>query len=61
MEESRSGKYTYKMEIPVSVSYSKRDDGTLSIDFIGVPDEDKIHEIVDEHASKIIAGARVRI
>jgi len=50
-------KYEYKMEIPVMIEYSLRDDNSVSIDAICAPPEDEIYSMIDKHAAKIKAGA----
>ena len=57
---AKSGSYVYKLEIPVTVLYSTRDDGSISVDSISVPDEDALYEMVNENAMKIMVGAEVR-
>ena len=61
MEKLKSGQYIYKMEIPVTVLYSKREDGSVSIDSTSVPDEDILYRMVDKHAKEIKAGAEIRM
>jgi len=61
MEKLKSGQYIYKMEIPVTILYSKREDGSVSIDSTSVPDEDILYRMVDEHAKEIKAGAEIRM
>ena len=60
MKKSKYGRYTFKMEIPVTVDYSKRDDGSVSVDMVSIPQEDEIYKIVDSHAKQIKSGAEVR-
>ena len=61
MEKLKSGQYVFEMTIPVTVQYSKREDGSMSIDFTSVPDEDILYRMVDKHAKEIKAGAESRI
>ena len=61
MGELKSGQYIYKMEIPVTVLYSKREDGTTSIDTVSIPTENDIYDMVSCCASAIKAGAESRI
>ena len=56
----KSGSYIYKLEIPVTVIYSTRDDGSISVDSVSVPDEDVLYKMVDANAMKIMVGAEVR-
>jgi hypothetical protein len=53
--------YTYKMEVPVIVSYSRRDDGSTSIDFVTAPSEHDMNDLIDKNAADIISGARGRL
>ena len=61
MKKSKSGQYVFKMEIPVKVLYSRRDDNTVSVDSVSIPTEDQIYQMVDKHAKDIKAGAELRI
>lgn len=56
----KSGSYIYKLEIPVTVIYSTRDDGSISVDSVSVPDEDVLYKMVGANAMKIMVGAEVR-
>ena len=58
MNKLKYGSYEYKMEIPVEVIYSHRDDGSISIDMINVSSENELYRIVDEHAHSIREGAK---
>jgi len=46
------------MEIPVTILYSIRDDGSESIDVVTVPDEDELYDMVDAHAKEIKAAVK---
>jgi len=61
MGKSKCGQYEYKIEIPVTVKYSKRDDGSVSIDSISIPPKDHIYIMINKHAKDIKAGAELRI
>lgn len=52
--------YTFNMEIPVTVNYSERNDGSVSVDTVSIPEEEKIYRIIDSHAKKIKAVAEIR-
>ena len=54
-----SKQFEIKIEVPVWVACHKRDDGSVSIDFVNLPDEDQIHIAVDMAAKRIQAGADV--
>lgn len=60
MPKLKYGVYIYKMEVPVEVSYSTRDDGSVSIDLINVPSQSDLYGIVDKEAKNIKAGVEVR-
>ena len=57
----KPSQYIFKMEIPVTVLYSKRDDNTVSIDSVSIPQRDDIYTMVDKCAKDIKAGAKVGI
>lgn len=57
----KSGQYIFKIEIPVTVLYSKRDDNSVSIDSVSLPAKDDIYIIVDKHAKAIKADVKARI
>ncbi len=60
MKKSKPGQYIYRMEIPVIVSYSKRDDGSVGIDLISYPTEEELSKMIDVEAKQIKAGAEIR-
>jgi len=49
----KSGRYKFKMEIPVDVHHSQREDGSVSIDIVNIPDENKLWDMVFAHAKEI--------
>ena len=61
VKKLKSGQYVFEMTIPVTVQYSKREDGSVSIDSTSVPDEDILYRMVDKHAKEIKTGAEIRI
>ena len=51
--------FEYKIEVPVTASCHRRDDGSVSVDTVCVPDEDRLYKMVDENAKGIKAMAEV--
>lgn len=45
--------YEYAVQIPVSVIYSIRDDQSISIDAVSLPEESFMNRIIDSQAGKI--------
>ena len=44
---------TVEIKIPVNVLYSIREDNSVSIDAVSIPDENEIYGIVDKNAENI--------
>jgi len=59
-EGGRSGHFTYQIAVPVTVYYSQREDGSVSVDAVAAPCGSEINNIIDSHAAGIKRAAEWR-